>query len=134
MIKLAVEVMYGKKLADLNFGTGLVEEKKLFAVKSPVFSMSKLSGVDTYLGPEMKSTGESMGIDRDFGIAFAKSQISAGNSLPHTLLHAFLLGYCPDPSNLGIHIFIVEIDGVGNPGLFAIHDAKSNHVPLSSQS
>jgi Carbamoylphosphate synthase large subunit (split gene in MJ) len=78
MIKLAVEVMYGKKLADLNFGTGLVEEKKLFAVKSPVFSMSKLSGVDTYLGPEMKSTGEVMGIDDNLPDAMKKAMIASG--------------------------------------------------------
>ena len=78
MIKLAVQVMYGKKLSDLNFGTGLVEEKKLFAVKSPVFSMSKLSGVDTYLGPEMKSTGEVMGIDDNLPDAMKKAMIASG--------------------------------------------------------
>ena len=78
MIKLAVKVMYGKKLLDLGYGIDLVPEKKLFAVKSPVFSMSKLSGVDTYLGPEMKSTGEVMGIDDNLPDAMKKAMIASG--------------------------------------------------------
>ena len=75
MIDLAIKVIYGEKLKDLGFGIGLIEERDLFAVKSPVFSMSKLSGVDTYLGPEMKSTGEVMGVDKTFLSAFIKSHI-----------------------------------------------------------
>ena len=70
--------MYGKKLLDLGYGIDLVPEKKLFAVKSPVFSMSKLSGVDTYLGPEMKSTGEVMGIDDNLPDAMKKAMIASG--------------------------------------------------------
>jgi len=72
----------GQKLKDHGYVSGLVENQKLVAVKAPVFSMSKLAGVDTYLGPEMKSTGEVMGFDKDFGLAFSKSLIAAGNSLP----------------------------------------------------
>jgi carbamoyl-phosphate synthase large subunit len=53
-----------------------------FSVKEAVFPFLKFPGIDTLLGPEMLSTGEVMGIDDDFGIAFAKSQIAAGNSLP----------------------------------------------------
>ena len=58
--------------------------KKLVAVKAPVFSMSKLIGVDTYLGPEMKSTGEVMGGASNFGVAFAKAQLAVGQRLPES--------------------------------------------------
>ncbi len=77
--KLATKVMTGIKLDELK-----VPNKKLktFSVKEAVFPFNKFPEVDTLLGPEMKSTGESMGIDLDFGMAFAKSQISAGNILP----------------------------------------------------
>ena len=77
--KIATKVMTGLKLKDLD-----VPNKKLktFSVKEAVFPFNKFPEVDTLLGPEMKSTGESMGIDLDFGMAYAKSQISAGNTLP----------------------------------------------------
>ena len=61
--KPATQVMLGAKLADLGWKTGLVPPPDLVAVKAPVFSMNKLAAVDTYLGPEMKSTGEAIGID-----------------------------------------------------------------------
>ena len=77
--KIATKVMTGLKLKDLD-----VPNKKLktFSIKEAVFPFNKFPEVDTLLGPEMKSTGESMGIDFDFGMAYAKSQISAGNTLP----------------------------------------------------
>jgi carbamoyl-phosphate synthase large subunit len=82
MVRLAVEVMRGKTLreaaAEFGLEPGLAPRKKLVAVKAPVFSMSKLAGVDTFLGPEMKSTGEVMGIDRDFDGAIAKALIASG--------------------------------------------------------
>src|SRR5437762_1449854 len=62
MVKLATGVMLGEKLADLGWATGLVPPRPLVAVKAPVFSMNKLAAVDSYLGPEMKSTGEAIGI------------------------------------------------------------------------
>ena len=58
------------------------KRQKLVAVKAPVFSMSKLVGVDSYLGPEMKSTGEVMGIDTEFRPALAKALMAAGMMLP----------------------------------------------------
>jgi len=82
MVKLAVKVMLGKKLKELGYGTGLYKKQKLYGVKAPVFSMSKLPGVDTYLGPEMKSTGEVMGIDHDLTSAITKALIAAGLMLP----------------------------------------------------
>tara|TARA_B100000886_G_scaffold151517_1_gene103057 strand:- start:1491 stop:4706 length:3216 start_codon:yes stop_codon:yes gene_type:complete len=77
--KIATKVMAGQKIKKLRLKNKKI---KIFAIKEAVFPFNKFPEVDTILGPEMKSTGESMGIDKDFGIAFAKSQISAGNSLP----------------------------------------------------
>ena len=81
MVKLAVKVMLGRKLKELGYEGGLWKRQKLVGVKAPVFSMSKLTGVDTYLGPEMKSTGEVMGIDTEFTPAVAKALMAAGLSL-----------------------------------------------------
>ncbi len=78
--KIAAKVMAGKSLAQL----GAVEQPDPahVSVKESVFPFSKFPGVDVILGPEMRSTGEVMGIDRDFPLAFAKSQIAAGTVLP----------------------------------------------------
>jgi carbamoyl-phosphate synthase large subunit len=81
MVKLAVGAMLDRSLKAQGYRGGLWHKKNLVAVKAPVFSMSKLSGVDTYLGPEMKSTGEIMGIDVDFPSAFSKALIAAGLEL-----------------------------------------------------
>jgi carbamoyl-phosphate synthase large subunit len=77
MVELAVNVMLGRSLAEQGYQGGLWPSQNLVAVKVPVFSMSKLVGVDTYLGPEMKSTGEAMGIGRDFPSALAKGLMSS---------------------------------------------------------
>ena len=82
MVRLAINVMLGKPLSEQGYGTGLWKRQKLVGVKAPVFSMSKLSGVDTYLGPEMKSTGEVMGIDYNFQSAVSKALLAAGLMLP----------------------------------------------------
>jgi len=79
--KIASRVMAGEKLA----GFGLVQKKlNHVAVKEAVFPFARFSGVDTLLGPEMKSTGEVMGLDRNFERAFAKSQIASGSTFPET--------------------------------------------------
>jgi carbamoyl-phosphate synthase large subunit len=78
MVKVATKVMLGQSLKQQGYGSGLWPVKNLVAIKAPVFSMSKLAGVDTYLGPEMKSTGEVMGIDYTFEAALAKAVQSAG--------------------------------------------------------
>jgi len=80
LAKLAALVMAGQSLDELGFKEEIVPSH--YSVKEAVFPFVKFPGVDTLLGPEMKSTGEVMGIDSDFGRAFAKSQIQAGNSLP----------------------------------------------------
>jgi carbamoyl-phosphate synthase large subunit len=78
MVKVATKVMLGQSLKEQGYSTGLWPRQKLVAVKAPVFSMSKLVGVDTYLGPEMKSTGEVMGIDYTLDAALAKALQAAG--------------------------------------------------------
>jgi carbamoyl-phosphate synthase large subunit len=80
LAKLAAKVMAGKSLPELGF----TEEPRFdhVAVKEAVLPFAKFPNVDIMLGPEMKSTGEVMGIDADFGLAFAKSQIAASGSLP----------------------------------------------------
>jgi carbamoyl-phosphate synthase large subunit len=78
--KVAAKVMVGKRLLELGI-KGEVEIGHI-AVKESVFPFNRFYGVDTLLGPEMKSTGEVMGIDTDFGIAFIKSQIAAGLKIP----------------------------------------------------
>jgi carbamoyl-phosphate synthase large subunit len=75
---VATKVIMGRRLADLGITREIRPPHS--AVKAPVFPWSRFPGVDPVLGPEMKSTGEVMGIDPKFGIAFAKSQIAAGNA------------------------------------------------------
>jgi carbamoyl-phosphate synthase large subunit len=82
LVKLATKVMLGTTLKEQGYTTGLCEKQKLVGIKAPVFSMSKLVGVDTYLGPEMKSTGEVMGIDFTYEAALTKALIAAGLMLP----------------------------------------------------
>ena len=79
--RIATRVMLGETLADMGYTGGLWPRQKLVGIKAPVFSMSKLVGVDSYLGPEMKSTGEVMGIDRDFSGALSKALMAASLSL-----------------------------------------------------
>ena len=79
LAKIAAKVMVGRKLADM----GIVEPAiKYVAVKEVLLPFNKLPGVDTVLGPEMKSTGEVMGIDYDFGRAYYKASTAAENTLP----------------------------------------------------
>ncbi|MGD2127348.1 MAG: carbamoyl-phosphate synthase large subunit, partial [Desulfobacteraceae bacterium] len=80
LAKLATKVIMGKRLREL----GLTREVTLshVSVKESVFPFARFPGVDTLLGPEMKSTGEVMGIDQTFGLAFSKSQLAAGQKLP----------------------------------------------------
>jgi len=80
LAKLATKIMLGKKLKELGFSKEIIT--KHIAVKESVFPFNRFPGVDVILGPEMKSTGEVMGIDRDFSRAYIKSQIAAGQKLP----------------------------------------------------
>ena len=78
MVELAVRCMLGEKLKDMGWGTGIRPDAPYVAVKVPVFSFEKLHGVDTQLGPEMKSTGEVLGIARTFSEALLKGLVGAG--------------------------------------------------------
>jgi len=80
LAKYAAQIMVGKTLPELGFTETIVPPH--FSVKEAVFPWSRFPGIDIVLGPEMKSTGEVMGIDADWGMAYAKSQISAFNPLP----------------------------------------------------
>ena len=78
MIDLATRAMLGEKVRDLGYGTGLYRKPEYFAVKVPVFSFEKLMDVDTHLGPEMKSTGEVLGIASTREEALYKGMVAAG--------------------------------------------------------
>jgi carbamoyl-phosphate synthase large subunit len=88
LAKVAARLMTGKKLREMKLavnefgGVAELRSKEYYCVKSPVFPFSKFRGVDTILGPEMRSTGEVMGVSPNFGLAFAKAQLAAGQKLP----------------------------------------------------
>jgi carbamoyl-phosphate synthase large subunit len=90
LAKIAARLMAGRKLKDFALplrktdGVSEIVIKDYFAVKSPVFPFSKFRGIDTILGPEMRSTGEVMGIASTFGEAFAKAQLSSGTRFPRS--------------------------------------------------
>ncbi len=81
MIKLATECMLGKKLCNLGYGTGLYKSSPYTAVKVPIFSFEKLQDLDTHLGPEMKSTGEVLGIGKALDEALYKGLVAAGYNM-----------------------------------------------------
>ena len=82
MVKLAVAAMLGHKLSESEYGTGLYKRSEEYAVKVPVFSSAKLTDMDIALGPEMKSTGEVLGIDRALDKALYKGFLGAGMDIP----------------------------------------------------
>jgi carbamoyl-phosphate synthase large subunit len=90
LAKVAARLMVGRRLTDLklpivhNNGVAEIAVRDFYSVKSPVFPFNKFRGVDTILGPEMRSTGEVMGISTDYGQAFAKAQLAAGQKLPNS--------------------------------------------------
>jgi carbamoyl-phosphate synthase large subunit len=82
IVSLASNVILGEKVKDLGYGTGLAPEVDYIAIKMPVFSFEKLLGADISLGPEMKSTGECLGIAKTFNEALYKAFLGAGINLP----------------------------------------------------
>lgn len=82
IISLATRAICGESIKDMGFGTGILREPDLVAVKMPVFSFEKIKGADISLGPEMKSTGECLGIGRNFNEALYKAFVGAGIRLP----------------------------------------------------
>jgi len=123
LAKIATKVMAGKTLKKLGF----TEEKKPIhiSVKESVLPFSRFSGVDILLGPEMKSTGEVMGIDSSFGMAFYKSQIAAGQALPKNG-KVFISVKNQDKRNI---VFIAKkLEDMG----FEILSTKGTHKALRS--
>ena len=82
IISLATRAICGENIKDMGFGTGILKEPDLVAVKMPVFSFEKIKGADISLGPEMKSTGECLGIGKNFKEALYKAFVGAGIRLP----------------------------------------------------
>ncbi len=88
LAKIGARLMVGRRLADMKLplvhsnGVAEIAVHDFYSVKSPVFPFNKFRGVDTILGPEMRSTGEVMGISTSYGQAFAKAQLAAGQKLP----------------------------------------------------
>ena len=82
MVNVATKCMLGRTLKELGYRPGLFPARPYYAVKAPVFSFSKLTEVDTNLGPEMKSTGEIMGVDPDYSKALYKAMLGAGIEVP----------------------------------------------------
>ncbi len=142
LAKLAAKVMVGNSLKELGFTEEI--EPKHYCVKEAVFPWSRFPGIDIVLGPEMKSTGEVMGIDEDLGMAYAKSQISAFNPLP-TVGRVFLsvndrdkpdtLEIAKDLSALGFEICatggthkMLSEAGVENTRIYKLYEEKRPNV------
>ncbi len=84
MVNLATRIILGEKLKDMGYQSGLYPENGFFGVKAPVFSFSKLNKVDIGLGPEMKSTGEVLGVDKDYSVALFKALLASGCLFPRS--------------------------------------------------
>ncbi len=130
LAKLATKVMLGEMLKDLGY-VGVAKFEHV-AVKASVFPFLKLVGVDSILGPEMKSTGEVMGIDKNYGAAMYKAMISAGNKLP---LQGGVYVTVSDADKEGILPMVKELHEMG----FTIYATKgtstymrNNGVPVTT--
>jgi len=108
LAKIAARLMAGKTLAELGITHDIVPDH--VSVKESVFPFSKFPDVDTLLGPEMKSTGEVMGIDQDFGRAFAKAQMAAGVVLP---LHGKVFISVKDSDKPAVSILAMKLKELG---------------------
>ncbi len=82
VIDIATRVILGEKLKDIGYGTGLYKRSEYIAIKMPVFSFEKIKNADTSLGPEMKSTGEVLGVSKNFSDAIVKAFIATGITIP----------------------------------------------------
>ena len=130
LAKIASRVMSGEKLSKFNLKS---KTKNMFAVKEAVFPFNKFPKSDVLLGPEMKSTGEVMGFDKDFGMAFAKSQIAASNSLPIKGLAFISLKNSHKKEGVGLARQLLKLDftlcGTGGTADFIIkHGMKCKKI------
>lgn len=146
MIDIATEVMLGKKLTDLPYGTGLYPAAPYTAIKVPVFSFEKLSGLDTMLGPEMKSTGEVLGIAPSMSEALYKGLLGAGYNFTSKGGVLITVRDTDKPEiveiaqaykDLGFHLYATEgtTDALRTAGLSVtlvhkIHESEQNTLSL----
>ena len=144
MCDLAVRVSFGEKLEDLGYGSGIYHDSALTAVKVPVFSFEKLTDVDTHLGPEMKSTGEVLGIGNNFKEALYKGLIASGATMEKTggvLItvrdsdKAEIVGIAEKYSNLGFKLYatpgtaaILQKSGLNVTVAHKIHEQSDNNT------
>lgn len=146
MVNVATKVMLGHTLWEQGYRSGLYPNAPLIAVKAPVFSFPKLTGVDIVLGPEMKSTGEIMGIDDDYARALYKAMVASGVDVPTrgTLLATIADHDKPEAEEiirgfhrLGYYIYATEGTarflrerGIEAEVVFKLHDRTPNLVDL----
>jgi carbamoyl-phosphate synthase large subunit len=152
LAKVAARLMAGRKLRDMTLpvvvtdGVAEIAVRDYYAVKSPVFPFNKFRGVDTILGPEMKSTGEVMGVSKSYGQAFAKAQLAAGQRLPrkgsiflsvsdHDKRHCGPLG--KELHSLGFRLIAtrgtaaaLEAAGVSAEPVYKVNEGRPNIVDL----
>ncbi len=146
MTDLAARVMLGARLADLGYGTGLYRQPPYVAVKVPVFSFQKLQDADSILGPEMKSTGEVLGIGRSMAEALFKGLTAAGFTVPgrggqtgillsvETGDYQEILSLAKRFSDLGISLYATSgtaeaIRGLGIPVTGVANVTESDEIP-----
>ena len=140
MIKLATECMIGKKLKKLGYGTGLYPSAPYVAVKVPIFSFEKLADLDTHLGPEMKSTGEVLGIGKTLDEALYKGLVAAGYKMKRSggiLMtvrdsdKAEIVGVAKNYYELGFELYATEgtAEVIRRSGMPVTVAAKLNETP-----
>ena len=146
MVRLATNVMVGRTLAEQGYSSGLYPSRGSIAVKAPVFSFAKLTQVDIGLGPEMKSTGEIMGMDSDYSRALYKAMIASGIDVPErgtmivTVADADKSEATPivrEFASLGFRIFATEgtaryltAQGIDAQTVRKLHEGEGNIVDL----
>ncbi|MBK8976063.1 MAG: carbamoyl-phosphate synthase large subunit [Planctomycetes bacterium] len=144
LAKYAARAMLGDRLTAIGFTEQI--EPPHFSVKAPVFPFNKFQGVDTILGPEMKSTGEVMGIDKNFGAAFAKAMLGAGIDLPRegTVFLSvrdedkrFVIGQAARLVNLGLQLVATSgtartlaNSGIPVQRVFKVHEGRPHVLDL----
>ncbi len=131
MIELATKCMMGQKLADMPYGTGLHPERDFYAVKVPVFSFEKLPDLEISLGPEMKSTGEVLGISRSYSEAVLKGLLAAGFNIPRKGNVFMSVADIDKPEATRIAEDIVNIGYKLYATSGTAHALNANYVPAS---
>lgn len=131
MIELATKCMFGKSLKSLGYGTGLYPSRGFYAVKVPVFSFEKLPELEVSLGPEMKSTGEALGIDKVFELAVYKGLIAAGMNISKTgsILMSISNGFKQESVTMAEDLVGLGYDIYSTAG--TAHALNARYVPAS---